>query len=212
MSFSFFSFGSCFSFIWPKKRESLFFGDERHSGWLFVENISIWKKKNMTWPAGIATIKCFATILTDVHQMSRSHRRWSSDRDFAIRGSRYDSHGSLGSAQQSRKVRPRGGPRRSWRWSLPPRSALDDNTRRVSSSVDRIAERRVLITEHLCVRTSGPPIGGESKIGRLLLLSRFVSGCLEKSDSLSREKLRCDNRKNRYNLANELNKRTGYPS
>lgn len=157
----------------------------------------------MTWPAGIATIKCFATILTDVHQMSRSHRRWSSDRDFAIRGSRYDSHGSLGSAQQSRKVRPRGGPRRSWRWSLPPRSALDDNTRRVSSSVDRIAERRVLITEHLCVRTSGPPIGGESKIGSPFIIIQIRVRVSREEWLAFAGTLRCDNRKNRYNLANE---------
>lgn len=159
MSFFFFSLGSCFPFLTDVK---VYFFRRWKTQWVVVCKEYRHMKYDMAWRN---CIKCFATVLTDVSQMSRSHRRWSPSRDFAIRGSRYDSHGLLGSAQQSRKVRPRGGPRRSWRWSLPPRSALDDNTRRVSSSVDRIAERRVLITEHLCVRTSGPPIGGESKIG-----------------------------------------------
>lgn len=39
------------------------------------------------------------------------------------------------------KVKPRGGPRRSWRWSLPPRSAHGDNTRRVVDRCRRVSRR-----------------------------------------------------------------------
>lgn len=179
--------------------KSIFF-DERHGGWLFL---SMWERRtNATRIAKIATwSNALRALLTDVQSNCLAV---TVDDDHRAQISRSAGVVTILTARSSprllgatvRKVRPRGGPRRSWRWSLPPRSALDDNTRRVS--VDRSAERERERDECLLRSTFAPARAGRRsaanrRSGRLIIAGKQirtlrVSGCLERSDSLPRRR------------------------
>lgn len=131
------------------RRESHFFSWWKiYSGRL---RRSIWERRTNTMRfAEITTINRFVSILTNAHlAVVVNDRRAETLRGSTLRFSRLAWACLAQQLHAVHKVRPRGGPRRSWRWSLPPRSARGDNTCRLLSPC---VERRTLITEHLYAR------------------------------------------------------------
>jgi len=92
------------------------------------------KGEQTVWFAEIMTNDRFISILTDVHLAAiiNDHRA-ETLRGCTLRFSRLAWACLAQQLHAVHKVKPRGGPRRSWRWSLPPRSAGSDNTYQVLS-------------------------------------------------------------------------------